>query len=365
MKNRNLGIAVLLIAAITVFGLSGLSFAQEQVNGGPGDVLLFPYYDIRTVGDGGLGLTDNYFSIINTSTQWVQSHVRIRTGDCSVELLDFDILQSPKDNFVFDIYANENGGITFASCDANTLQESGFTLNYDANGDSINDCFVLTSETFPNMLGLITTCGDCKTGHAITVDQAKTLSKKGYVEVIEEGVIARKALVKEECLSAPETIPGKSLRTLYDLCGAGDIYAPNGELQGRQYFVEVDHTTSPAVVKRLAQSNAAVLDFDSDHGIFLHEDTYLAELGSTQCNDIDGSESCYAYAAPQTPDAPNAVADGANDMNYCFYVDKIGGNAVINKFGAGATFGPTLADVYLPRNGSLGRTAINLADSGL
>jgi hypothetical protein len=370
MKKGIFSIAVFLVAAMIVLGLTSQTMAQEQTNGGSGCAMLFPYYDARSVAEGGLGLTDNYFTIINTSDQWVQSHIRIRTGDCSVELLDFDILQSPKDVFVFDIY--EDGGITFASCDANTLEDSGFTLNYDADGDGTNDCFILSSATFPEMLSLITTCGDCATGGTITSAQAIELVKKGYIEVIEEGVIERKTTDKTLCYdnnsddpAGGVTIPGETLFSLYtDTTCTEDIYAPEAELQGRQYFVEVDTTVSPVMVKRLAQSNAAVIDWDSDHGLFLHEDTYAAELESDQCNDVDGSENCYAYAEAEIPDADGATADGANDMNWCFYVDEIDGKAVINKFGAAATFGPTLADIFFDwasgRNGYLDYTAANI-----
>jgi hypothetical protein len=363
MKKGIFGMAVFLIAAMMVLGLTSQSYALEGLQS-PGDVLLFPYYDARSVADGGLGLTDNYFAITNHSDVWVQSHVRIRTGDCSVELLDFDILQSPKDNFVFDIYAD--GGITFASCDANTLEDSGFTLNYDADGDGTNDCFILSSATFPEMLSLITTCGDCATGGTITTAQATELVKKGYIEVIEEGSIQPKDSDKTLCYTPTSiSIPGKTLRSLYDTACTADIYAPVAELEGRQYFVEVDTTASPVIVKRLAQANANVLDYytgDDEHGLFLHEDTYQDELNAPECNDDDGSESCYAYAEPETEDCDGCNAAGSNDMNWCFYVDEIDGKAVINKFGAAATFGPTLADMYGSRDGYLGTTDDNIED---
>jgi len=361
MKKGILGMAVLLIAAMVVFGLTGQSYAQEQYAGGPGSSLLFGYYDVRTVADGGLGLTDNYFTIINTSGYWVQSHVRIRTGDCSVELLDFDIMQSPKDNFVFDIYAN--GGITFASCDTNTLVDSGFTPNFDADGDGTDDCFILSSDTFPAMLSLITTCGDCATGAAITEAEAAELVKKGYVEVIGEGVVKPKTSDETLCFTPTAvSIPGKTLNDLYDTACSVDLYDPEAELQGRQYFVEVDTSVSPVIVKRLAQANAFVIDSDPDYGMILHENTYTDELASGDCNAADGSESCFAYAATETTDTAGATADGANDMNWCFYVDEIGGDAVINKFGAAATFGPTLADIDSDRDGYLDVTDDNISE---
>jgi|GEM_PF-1084704 len=374
MKKGILGMAVFLIAVMMVFGLTGLSYAQETAIS-PGNVLLFTYYDVRSVAEGGLGLTDNYFVVTNASEVWVQSHVRIRTGDCSVELLDFDIMQSPKDNFVFDIYPD--GGITFASCDTNTLEDSGFNLNFDADGDGTDDCFILSSDTFPAMLSLITTCGDCATGGTITTAEAEALVKKGYVEVIEEGVVQPKSTDKTLCYDAAAddpaggvVIPGKTLFDLWDTTCTEDIYAPVKEISGRQYYVEVDTAVSPVVVKRLAQLNANAINMGNRigdtigdlyfHGLYLHENTYAGELASPQCNAADGSENCYAYAAPETTDGTGAEAEGSNDMNWCFYVDEIGGDAVINKFGAAATFGPTLADLESRRDGSLGTASINI-----
>jgi len=376
MKKGILGMAVVLLAAIMVLGLAGQSYAGGRYDGGPGDVLIFTYYDARTVAEGGLGLTDNYFTVINSSEDWVQSHVRIRTGDCSVELLDFDVLQSPKDNFVFDIYAD--GGITFASCDTNTLVDSGFTLNFDADGDGTDDCFILSSATFPAMLSLITTCGDCETGAAITTAEAEALVKKGYVEVIEEGFVEPKTSDKTLCYddaandpAGGVVIPGKTLFDLYNSTCSEDIYGPMAELQGRQYYVEVDTAVSPVVVKRLAQMNALVADAlhadEDEYGLpfIMHENTYTDELANTYCNGLDGEEECYAYAAAETPDGTDATADGANDMNWCFYVDEIGGDAVINKFGAAATFGPTLADIDGDRDGGLDVTSDNIEQSNV
>jgi len=374
MKKGIWSLAVVLLAAMMVLGLAGQSYAGGRYDGGPGDFLIFTYYDTRSVAEGGLGLTDNYFTVINSSEDWVQSHVRIRTGDCSVELLDFDVLQSPKDVFVFDIYPD--GGITFASCDTNTLVDSGFNLNFDADGDGTDDCFILSSATFPEMLSLITTCGDCETGAAITTAEAEALVKKGYVEVIEEGYVKPKTSDKTLCYdyngddpAGGVVIPGKTLNDLWDTTCIEDIYGPMAELQGRQYYVEVDTSVSPVIVKRLAQMNALVADAlrgeEDRMSIILHENTYTDELASGDCTGADGGELCFAYAAAETPDGTGATADGANDMNWCFYVDEIGGDPVINKFGAAATFGPTLADITFDRNGNLGITSDNIEQSNV
>jgi heme/copper-type cytochrome/quinol oxidase subunit 3 len=62
MKKGILGMVVFLIAATMVFGLASQSYAGGRYDGGPGDVLLFTYYDARSVADGGLGLRELYYN---------------------------------------------------------------------------------------------------------------------------------------------------------------------------------------------------------------------------------------------------------------------------------------------------------------
>ena len=107
-----LGIAILGVMAVFGLSLSAYAISGEMA----GTALLFTYYDARPEALGGLGLNDNYMVVTNNSSNWVQAHVRVRTGKKSVELLDFDILMSPKDNFAFDLLYLD-GKMTFASCD--------------------------------------------------------------------------------------------------------------------------------------------------------------------------------------------------------------------------------------------------------
>lgn len=161
---------------LSEIGLSLLSGRSEI----GGDNLVFSYYDIRTKAQGGPGLSDNYFTVINKDDdEWIQAHVRVRTGQCSVELLDFDVLLSPNDVFTFDLFQAADGDTVFASCDTKTLTASQFGI--DDNG-----CFVLDTGTFPSQLSLIMECGQCPDGTAISADDALAATRWGYVEVIGE-----------------------------------------------------------------------------------------------------------------------------------------------------------------------------------
>ena len=63
--------------------------------GGMGDVLVFPYYNVRN------GNALNYFKIVNTSDRGVIGKLRIREGKESKEVLDFIVCLSPHDEFSF------------------------------------------------------------------------------------------------------------------------------------------------------------------------------------------------------------------------------------------------------------------------
>jgi hypothetical protein len=348
---------LLVVVAVCAFSASAHAVTGEM----GGSSLLYTFYDIRSQADGGLGLTDNYFTVTNTSTDsWVQAHVRVRTGAKSIELLDFDVLLSPTDVFAFDVY-QDAGATVFASCDTKTLTDSGFTPNFDRNADGTNDCFVLDSTTFPAMLSLITTCENK------TAEQALVDTRKGYVEIIGEGTIRAVTGNKALCLDLDGTaddvaVSGKLLdHTLNSqrLCntsnGPGLCAAACGpvfnQLIGRVYYATV---STGQVVTRFDQLNAEVLQFVQPQMIF-HKESYTAELTDQDC--VGGDlEACYAYAAAGT----TATIEGADDMNFCLYTDTVGGVGVTNKFGAGATFGPTLADVVGARDGSLGTTAVLL-----
>jgi hypothetical protein len=366
--------AVTLFIAIMAF--SGSAFAQfpyaltyswEQTS----HAILFNYYDIRTTAQGGPGLSDNYFTVVSADTyRWKNAHVRVRTGQCSVELLDFDVLLSPGDVFTFDLYQTATGSTQFASCDTKTLVASGF--NVDSNG-----CYVLDSSTFPDMLSLIKTCGNCPDGSGAPLSDADALAatRWGYVEVIGEASLtpATPGTGIDQCLES-QLAAGEY--TLWgwveddDCCNYVDAKCStiSDDLFGRVYYARFDAERN---LVRLATSNGHSRGYSvcgGDAGghtcswMIVHRPCY--QDTSTGCNVGDGElehdnpyvagNAKYAYA--EASDNP----DGAKDMNYCFYKDTISGSSVTNKVGAAATFGPTLADLndfnYAPRDGGAGTT---------
>ncbi|MEN8216245.1 MAG: hypothetical protein ABFS56_07680 [Pseudomonadota bacterium] len=63
---------------------------------GLGDALIFPVF----WGHPGV---DNYFTISNRSSKWIQAHLRFRNGTWCGEQLDFDVIFSPGDVLVFRV----------------------------------------------------------------------------------------------------------------------------------------------------------------------------------------------------------------------------------------------------------------------
>jgi len=95
-----------LAAAVAValgLGVVPQAHAVIQIDsGGEGDALLFPAFH---------GAIDNYFTISNTSSDWIQGHLRLRGAGWSGELRDFDVILSPGDVFVFRIADIDSDGM--------------------------------------------------------------------------------------------------------------------------------------------------------------------------------------------------------------------------------------------------------------
>lgn len=370
MIKRKFSIVMATALALVIMAFSGSAFAQNYstMETGAlenlGDTILFSYYDIRTAAQGGPGLSDNYFTVVNTDdNEYTQVHVRVRTGQCSVELLDFDAILSPLDVFTFDIYQGSTGNTVFASCDTKTLIASGF--NVDTNG-----CFVLDTATFPAALSLIETCGNCPSGTAITSAEALAATRYGYVEVIGEAEM--EPVTGVNCSGAGPNTPGCTICTEAQLiageytawewfwedeCGDLSNAEVDADLFGRVYYAKFDASRN---IVELATSNGvslgnAVNGYDYD--VIIHRPCYSDT--SPGCVPGDGElENTNYYVSGNAKFAYNKAYEsdqsalpGAPDMNYCFWTRELGddsANDVVNRVGAAATFGPTLADL---RNG--------------
>ena len=136
----------------------------------PGDVAIFPFYDVSS------DTKYNYFYLVNTVNYWIQMHIRFRTMECSIECLDFDVIMSPYDVFVFWVFPDIDGlGPGFYSDDSNTIDYSGLMPAAWKSGSP-----TIAKAPFDDSRLL-----DLHISQADTVN----MLKKGYVEAIVEGLI--------------------------------------------------------------------------------------------------------------------------------------------------------------------------------
>jgi len=106
----------------------------ELKSNGVGDALIFPAYE---------GRIDNYFTISNSSNQWVQGHLRFRGAAWTAEMRDFDVILSPGDVFVFRLVDLDGDG-------QQEIDQSLDTKNFQYTGQvyscgAVNNCLELNT----------------------------------------------------------------------------------------------------------------------------------------------------------------------------------------------------------------------------
>ncbi|MBN1275981.1 MAG: hypothetical protein JXA35_00715 [Deltaproteobacteria bacterium] len=160
-------------------------------DGGIGDVLMFPIYDVRAV-DGRTAQWQNFMVIENTSNQWTAFHLRFRSWKKSIEVYDHIILLSPFDVFwaVIDLApapGSTTDGQTYTagevriwSQDYHTVYNSGLTYWTPGAGQ--------TEKDFPGWLtkfqaDLLDDCGFISNLSNLS-DYDKYEMQAGHVEVI-------------------------------------------------------------------------------------------------------------------------------------------------------------------------------------
>lgn len=163
---------LLILLAVTLCLTLSYGKAQAQpvrvVDGGIGDLLLFPIYDVRDTANRTDGW-QNYFVIENTSGLWTACHLRFRSWRKSIEVYDHIVLLSPFDVF-WGVIERDPGtdNVRIYSYDTQTLLNSGFIYPPDT----------MWETTFQNFL--LEDCGYTLAG-GYNVNWEK---QAGYVEVI-------------------------------------------------------------------------------------------------------------------------------------------------------------------------------------
>jgi len=178
-KLHKLAAAVAVAAGIA---LSPQSQAIELETNGVGDALLFPVFAA------GAGLYENYFTISNGSNDWVQGHLRFRGAAWSAELLDFDVILSPGDVFVFRLADVDGDGAweVDGSLDPRNFRYTGMIFSCTGPTGTFSPCIDASNMLEPDAAG-ITQARNA--GITNIQEQIGAQRAWGYVEFIGEAVL--------------------------------------------------------------------------------------------------------------------------------------------------------------------------------
>ncbi len=85
------------LAGLGTLGLAGAANAVMVNPNGLGQVLIYPYYTVRSPAGAGVATYNTLLSVVNTTASTKAVKVRFREGKASAEVLDFNVFLSPQD----------------------------------------------------------------------------------------------------------------------------------------------------------------------------------------------------------------------------------------------------------------------------
>jgi len=121
------------VAGLGALGLAGAADAVMVNPNGLGQVLIYPYYTVRSPAGAGVANYNTLLSIVNTTDSVKAVKVRFREGKASAEVLDFNVFLSPQDMWTAAVEPSADGGATI------TTQDKSCTIPsfYDGAGNSV------------------------------------------------------------------------------------------------------------------------------------------------------------------------------------------------------------------------------------
>jgi len=98
------------LAGLGTLGLAGAADAVMVNPNGLGQVLIYPYYTVRSPAGVGIAQYNTLLSIVNTTNSTKSVKVRFREGKASAEVLDFNVFLSPFDMWTAAVEPDGAGG---------------------------------------------------------------------------------------------------------------------------------------------------------------------------------------------------------------------------------------------------------------
>jgi hypothetical protein len=121
------------VAGLGALGLAGAADAVMVNPNGLGQVLIYPYYTVRSPFGVGVANYNTLLSIVNTTNSVKAVKVRFREGKASAEVLDFNVFLSPQDMWTAAVEPSADGGATITTADKSCTIPS----FYDSTGNSV------------------------------------------------------------------------------------------------------------------------------------------------------------------------------------------------------------------------------------
>ncbi len=212
-----------LYAALAGVGALGVTGAAQAVNVNPdglGQVLIYPYYTVRTASTGiSSGTYNSLLSVVNSTASAKAVKVRFLEGKNSREVLDFNLFLSPRDVWTAAIVATTDGA-GIQTSDVSCTQPS-----------------ITGVVPFVNYAYAVGSTADA-------ADKSLDRTREGYVEIIEMGNLLGNVATTVTHVNG---VAPCSASVLTDANIAANITLGNGGLFGGIQLVNVNAGRSSAV----------------------------------------------------------------------------------------------------------------------
>jgi hypothetical protein len=116
------------LAGLGTLAMAGAADAVMVNPNGLGQVLIYPYYTVRSPAGVGVANYNTLLSIVNTTASQKAVKVRFREGKASKEVLDFNVFLTPKDMWTAAVEPDGAGGAQIETSDR-TCTIPSFTPN--------------------------------------------------------------------------------------------------------------------------------------------------------------------------------------------------------------------------------------------
>ena len=211
----------LFTAVVAGLGVAGSAEAVYLSPNRTGQVLVYPYYTVQSVGGNNW---NTYISVVNTTTYSKVVKVRILEGKTSAEVLDFNLFLSPNDVWTAAIIPGDN-----------TATSGGKIITADRSCTRPLGLLQTTGEPFRNFQYSVAGSADSLPG----TDLART--REGYVEMLEMGTLsgATATAITHNSAGVPANC-GVVQAASFTTIPAGQLNAPTGGLMGTGTLINVN-----------------------------------------------------------------------------------------------------------------------------